>query len=113
MNAQIKTQSHTPGPWSVGNARVAKYATGTSCEIAIHVGEGSKRGNCLAIVYMGGDGAIRATESHIEANAKLIAAAPDMAEALQAMLRARIDPMGIKAYEADMLARAALAKAGL
>lgn len=54
---------HTPGPWSsLVYARTA----------AVHGGDGAR----VAVVYGGGDG------DTAEANANLIAAAPDMLEAL-------------------------------
>lgn len=83
--------THTPGPWSVG------APTGLVNQISILP--------CIGVVYGAGD--------EIKANAALIAAAPDMYEALKEVLRVA-DANGIDAHysRAVYFVRAALAKAG-
>lgn len=70
-------QKAVPGPWSAGNARMQnvheKFRPMT--EVPIHVGEGTLRGNCHAIVYNGGLGATSSAEDAVTANAAFIAAA--------------------------------------
>lgn len=86
-----ETAKHTPGPWKVG-------ASGnTIC------GMGPDPHDRFCIAELGG---IYADKEH---NAKLIAAAPDMAEALKGLLSIHQWPVS-KEVEA---ARAALAKAGV
>ncbi len=68
----------TPGPWSVGHSRKQMYGGMERWETPVHVGVGSLRGNALAIVYNGAGGAIHADRDSVEANARLIAAAPDL-----------------------------------
>ncbi|WP_312784637.1 hypothetical protein [Brevundimonas sp.] len=53
-------------------------------ETPVQVGEGATAGNAICIVYMGGPGATGSTQEAVEANARLIAAAPDLLEALEA-----------------------------
>ena len=43
------------------------------------------QGNALAIVYLGGNGALSGKSEDVEANARLIAAAPELLAALKAM----------------------------
>lgn len=68
---------HTPGPWSVGYTRKSSCSEFAHFETPVHVGE-VNRGNALAIVHLGGDGAINGSREAVEANARLIAAAPEM-----------------------------------
>ena len=81
-----ETSSYTPGPWSVGHVRPqgVHKSLQPMWEAPIHVGEGTTRGNCHTIVYGGGLGAGSSTEEDVRANARLIAAAPDLLAALQA-----------------------------
>lgn len=75
-------EKHTPGPWSVGVPRgVGKRQEWP--EVPVHVGEFSNRGNCIALVYMGGDAATLSTSEAVLANANLIAEAPNMYELLK------------------------------
>jgi len=80
---------HTPGPWEVGSP------TGLVNQLSIKP--------AIGVVYGAGD--------EIKANAALIAAAPDMAEAL--LMWDKWETMSIYDSEMAILAtRAALAKAG-
>lgn len=85
---------HTPGPWT---------STGQWIEATNQAGTG-----VLATVH-----AIHVTDQEADANAKIIAAAPDMAEALRLMIgEAELHPSWAKLWCLSE-ARAALAKAGL
>ena len=86
---------HTPGPWSVQDGdRVFGYSTGKPYSHCLHEGIGYK------------------TER--EANARLIAAAPDLLTALQDIVDAyqkHFDAMPVAWQTYDNIARAAIAKA--
>jgi hypothetical protein len=81
-----------------------------ACE---HGDYGDNNGQCIAIVGGGMRIALvlgrNTPETH--ANAALIAAAPDLLEALESLLAAQIDPLGIKAARACKAAAAAISKA--
>lgn len=79
------SKPYTPGPWSVGHTRKSRTdpAFGPFHETPVHVGSYENRGNALAVVYLGGDGALRSDVESVEANARLIAAAPDVVKAAQ------------------------------
>ena len=86
----------TPGPWAV-EIGPGRPEDGTVVEVL------SKSGECIADVYV-------AADSHV-ADADLIAAAPDLYDALEAMLEAD-DAEDFEAFSvAIVAARAALAKA--
>ena len=81
--------SHTPGPWELRGSRLVTDPHGVV--IAEHIsanGPGTP-----------------------EANARLIAAAPELLEALENLLAAQVDPMGIKAHKACKAAAVVIAKA--
>jgi hypothetical protein len=82
-----ETGKHTPGPWGFGTSNKKTYgmAPGEWWETAIHVGD-TKPGNVLATAVMGGSGATRSDRESVEANARLIAAAPELLEALKECL---------------------------
>lgn len=73
---------HTPGPWS-WSERKADPNREYPCKIICHVqvGDGNLAGNTLALVSLGGSGAISVKEDDVRANARLIAAVPDLLEA--------------------------------
>lgn len=103
MKTEVKTESraHTAGPWRPDVDSLFIFGPNTEM-----------------IAEMRGAGA----NLPIEANAKLIAAAPEMAEALKALLKAYnqlmpgLKNIAVEDYaninDAPRLARAALAKAG-
>ena len=74
---------HTPGPWSVGATRHYKCSGGA--EVAIHYGPAESMGNCIAHAYGHGP------SGDAEADARLIAAAPELLEALRGMMDAYAD----------------------
>lgn len=110
---------HTPGPWSVGTPRT-KGARNEWPEVPVHVGDFSNRGNCLALVYMGGDGATSTESGKVLANAHLIAASPDLyvaaSEAVELLLGGYTTKEGYEYLFTDVRAaldilQAAIAKA--
>ena len=117
MNTEAKRMSikdggpsFTPGPWELVTVQ-------TSCGICHKIGpfpskrEGdSARHACLYADYPSKG---NPADDELEANARLISAAPDMYEALKEMVRVA-DANGIDAHYARAVssARAALAKAG-
>ena len=96
---------HTPGPWTVGETRRYKHSGGVDgTEVAVHYGTAENRGNCIAFAY--GHGA----RGDAEADARLIAAAPDLLEALKKARRYVVsshEPVGAELDDID----AAIAKA--
>lgn len=68
----VEQSSYTRGPWTV-----VEYGDGDS--LAIHDGDSANR-----ICFMATHGSSRKQWDAIQANARLIAAAPDLLEALQA-----------------------------
>jgi len=77
---------HTEGPWSP-MWQNSRQKGGYHWEVPIQVGDGIKtHGNTLCDVYMGGPAATNSTKETVEANARLIAASPDMLEALKAVV---------------------------
>jgi hypothetical protein len=90
----MKTQ-HTPGPWSAFN-----YSW---CETSI-IAQGFDHGICSLDINHATEESQEADEAQMAANARLIAAAPDLLAALIAVLHSK-DKQGLD------LARAAIAKA--
>jgi hypothetical protein len=72
----------TPGPWSVGKSWADHLRSGIWWNAPVFVGEDETHGNMLCKVVAGGPGGLHSTAEEIEANARLIAAAPDLYEAL-------------------------------
>ena len=96
---------HTPGPWETdrNNVHLTQIAT-------IH--------QCLNNdwVEVWSPNALGASEEEMEANARLIAAAPDLLAALESIAsmydyEAACGDLASRLYEATCLARAAIAKA--
>lgn len=79
-----ETGKHTAGPWSISGPRERNYGDGVIfTEYLVHVGD-KNPGNALSIVSLGGAGAISTRDEDVHANARLIAAAPDLLEACKA-----------------------------
>ena len=100
--ANATSAGHTPGPWHANIPVEDKYAQGSTIR--------DREGNVVAVVYGWSKGL--GVEVSPSANARLIAAAPEMAEALRVMLDtfnvANIDPLS--AFVAVERARALLAR---
>lgn len=107
----------TPGPWEIDDDRQYIDGIGT---VVMHrvvaqdgrvVAEFSNAG-CNEIAYEDdGEGCGRHYDYQAMANARLIAAAPEMADAIEALLDSYEPHPGGSAYDAYMSAKAALAKA--
>ena len=69
----------TLGPWSVGETTTQW----SRCETKIHAGKGPNRGNAFCIVSGGGPSAIHSDAASVEANARLIASAPELRRLLE------------------------------
>lgn len=100
------TDKHTPGPWLIDtNTIYALDETDRVNRFSAQV----QGGYSSAPVY--GD-RIRTTPEELAANARLIAAAPDLLAALQAVMHVlehtQVTPSGVERYER---AKAAIAKA--
>lgn len=68
--------AHTPGPWFL-----------LESDGVLQISDSEKHGNKAAIVHWAGFDAGDKTKKAKRANARLIAAAPDLLDALEAMLR--------------------------
>ena len=63
---------HTPGPQTphpicIGRLEAREYGISTRYEMALHAGTLESRGNCVAIVYMGGPGGVLNTPEAVRA----------------------------------------------
>jgi hypothetical protein len=105
----MSMQKHTPGPWT------AKDESGQYfCDHDWHAESDSASLSCSAPIHANGEVvAIAVTEgwsdAKIDANARLIAAAPDLLDALESLVEG-MDASGIKGSYLES-ARAAIAKA--
>jgi hypothetical protein len=97
--ANDMTTKHTPGPWDHDN-RLGIIRNGTQPTGLFHIAD------CADPTAHQIDG----TREEREANARLIAAAPEMAKALQAIVAGGITGWSLAKHNA---ARAALEKAGV
>jgi hypothetical protein len=97
MNEQPK---HTPGPWVLETVK-------TSCGICHKIGPFPPRQNGgkirHACLYSDYDYALNPSDLQLLANARLIAAAPDLLEALKAQERAEWARRNLDALNADPL----------
>lgn len=105
------TQKHTPGPWVMSDMRKIAFEDGTSGSIDIQPENG---GIWIASVH--GTHVGDKDDAINKANAALIAAAPDLLEALKQMKGLRMGAVPIKIIESEAkriyaLCNAAIAKA--
>lgn len=77
----MSAAKHTKGPWVFTGTRSVNGRN----EALVNVGEasGENYGNVIAIIHMGGEGAIYNTERQVAANARLIARAPELLAAVE------------------------------
>jgi len=93
MNAQLKTQiPYTPGPWRVG------HHTQMSVSIRVFDNDKATRG---AIAQAFAEGMSHDQLDECEANARLIAAAPALLEALRECVAAYVDVDHANTYTSD------------
>jgi hypothetical protein len=79
-----ESKQHTPGPWTATESH--KWLANTPrYKSSIRYGA-TNLGNSIAEVYLGGPGALNCDAESVNANARLIAASPDLLEALNRML---------------------------
>lgn len=69
---------YTPGPWKARDYRNSNGDIWIDCNAFANKGKGKCLGGTLATAHSSGTG-----KGNVEANAKLLAAAPDLLEALQ------------------------------
>lgn len=95
----MKKQTHTPGPWFVSRLMATRVVSEVAPDDRILVA------TCDPVKG-------KQTDAEAEANARLIAASPDMARSLQRCLAA-LAANGAPNCEAAKEAKAALEKAGI
>lgn len=74
------TPHHTPGPWSIRDYKNKTSGVWIDCNAFANKGKGRCLGGTVCDVYDCGD------DQTQKANARLIAAAPDMRESLQSLV---------------------------
>jgi hypothetical protein len=84
MNTQAPTPKHTPGPWITDSGKVPKL--GHAIGVLKQSHKPGEKGESICIVALAKD-----AQPHDHANARLIAAAPDMVAALIKMHEAGKD----------------------
>jgi hypothetical protein len=98
----MQQTTHTPGPW--------RHTDAQSHSPADIQYEPAVIWQCITPVAVAHYGGAYPTETQANANARLIAAAPDLLEALQALIATRVPGAGSKSPE-WIAACAAIAKA--
>lgn len=90
----MSEQKHTPGPWSIGQFRNRGQLHSFNEQLVRcgAPGVNGGQGNCIAIVHMGGKGALSNTPEDLDANARLIAAAPEMLIVLENLVQLVPEP---------------------
>ena len=113
MDAMTEKATHTPGPWEV--ARAHSYANGVIIATELFVRCPEDDIAIASDIANPGSGAV---DEVAEGNARLIAAAPDLYDALHALVDFRTSEEGlshlqyrVRCEELERQARAALAKA--
>ena len=107
---------HTPAPWVVGPFTGQMNPTKpwqTWPQMAVRCGSKDPRigaGNVFVTIHAGGVGALSCNKEAIQANARLIAAAPEMYDCLQGLID-EIERCGVKvSAELELLANQAIAR---
>ena len=98
--------SHTPGPWKARSIKNDEGGIWIDCDAWRHKGRGGLLGGTLATAHANGTG-----DGSVGANAKLIAAAPELLAALEALVDTRNQAGGIPNPFVMEEARKAIAKA--
>ena len=105
MTPATTSPAHTPGPWTIHES-----AFSSALVKELHIGTPTRTAACVYDDCAAGI----LVRSEVEANARLIAAAPDLLAALECILK-RYESAGVQCYpEARrevIAARAAIAKA--
>ena len=105
MSKMSEAAKHTPGPWT------ATWTHGSRC--AIHCGAWMSQGTVAVVLAAGNDGDF--SRETAEATARLIAAAPDLLDALESLITlakvANVGGTSMYASPAVVKAIAAIAKA--
>lgn len=99
----MNATKHTPGPWSVHTTKPGQYAPNHCCVVAMR--ETDEESVLICELNTTVRNPLRFPKDTL-ADATLMAASPDLLEALQAALCSVMDP------DARKLARAAVRKAG-
>ena len=110
------TTKHTPGPWHtseppiITDARNDVLIEPKLCQIGLYAPSGLLS---FIVTELDDDPTDDLTIAEAQANARLIAAAPELLEALQAMIRYGEDgpAKGETGYDIEMKAKAAIRKA--
>ena len=80
----MSTTAHTPGPWFTGEPHFGRY--GIYSEHTVGGGRCKQGRQSICIAHYEGKGGAKAYHDMFKANARLIAAAPELLEALQEMV---------------------------
>lgn len=76
---------HTPGPWDAWHMNGAGWQIGTEDQVLrVKKGDFGSYGNIASLAWTSGLGSRPGWQEREEANARLLAAAPDLLEALEA-----------------------------
>ncbi len=97
---------HTHGPWSLGRIQNSGDPICGIFEVLIHHGEKPTQGNVVAEAYTATAGG----KENAEANARLIAAAPDLLKAAAVAMRLCVSE-GLAGSEESQVIREAIQKA--
>ena len=101
---KTETAKHTPGPWEARDYKTREGDIWVDCNAFANKGRGRCLGGTVATILKCGSG------NHLKANARLIAAAPELLEASKKLLHWMIT-RGYEGIGEVGLIKAAIAKA--